>query len=114
MNNNVMPIGNQMSAGWFDFFIVLGAIALVALITLLWAVFIRKAGKPRRKHRHHHATYRERFRKNAAEIRQLVQPQQRTRSERHPLNPTLAETGGLPPVRHEEKSPGQAPPTSQL
>jgi hypothetical protein len=114
MNNKALPIGNQISAGWFDFFIVLGAIALVAFVTFLWAVFIRKPAKPRRKHRHHHASYRERFRKNAAEIRQLVQPRQRKHSEHHPLNPTLAQTGGLPPVREEEISLDQTPPpTSQ-
>jgi hypothetical protein len=69
---------------------------------------------PYRRHRHHHASYRERFRKNADEIRQLVQPRRRQRREHHPLNPTLAQTGGLPPAREEDKSAGQPPPAAQL
>src|SRR5271170_4837025 len=107
MDNNALPVASQMSPGWFDFFIVLVAIALVSLITFLWALFVRKKQTPNRKHRHHRAGYREQFRKNADEIKQLIQPRRRKHSERHPLNPTLAETGGLPPVREEKKLSGQ-------
>jgi len=110
MNDGALPVANQMSAGWFDFFILLGVIVLVSLATLLWALFIRKRKTPHRRHRHHHSSYRERLRKNAAEIKQLVQPRQRKHGEHHPLNPTLAETGGLPPIRDEEKSAGEPPP----
>jgi hypothetical protein len=75
-----------MSAQLFDFFIVAGSIGLVVLLTFIWALFIRKSGKRQRKYRHRH---------------------------RSRLNPTLAETTGLPPVREEEKSSGQTPPTPQ-
>lgn len=35
----------------------------------------------------------------------------RHKNRRH-LNPTLAQVGGLPPIRHEEKPSGQSQPTS--
>jgi FtsZ-interacting cell division protein ZipA len=39
-------------------------------------------------------------------------PRHRHKNRRH-LNPTLAQVGGLPPIRHEEKPPDQPQPTSQ-
>jgi hypothetical protein len=39
-------------------------------------------------------------------------PRRRHKNRRH-LNPTLAQVGGLPPRRHEEKPSGQSRPTSQ-
>jgi hypothetical protein len=113
MNDKVLIAQSQMSAGWFDFLILLGAMVVVALIVLLWALLARKKEMPRHKHRHHRDSYRERFQKNAREIKQLIQPRQRRHGEHHPLNPTLAETGGLPPVREEEKSQGLPPAAPQ-
>jgi hypothetical protein len=113
MNTNALSAASQPSSGWFDFFAVMGAIVLVALATLLWVILVRKKKSPHRRHRHHRPGYRERFKKNADEIKQLVQPRQRRHREHHPLNPTLAQTGGLPPAREEVKSADQPPPTSQ-
>jgi membrane protein implicated in regulation of membrane protease activity len=73
--NNLLPV-------WTDFLIVAGAIILVALAALIWAVFFRK--RSRRRHKN-----------------------------RRQLNLTLAQVGGLPPVRLEEKPPCQPQPTSQ-
>jgi len=39
--------------------------------------------------------------------------QRRRHKNRRHLNPTLAQVGGLPPIRHEEKPSGQSQPTSQ-
>ena len=39
-------------------------------------------------------------------------PRRRHKNRRY-LNPTLAQIGGLPPIRHEEKPFGQPQPTSQ-
>ncbi len=72
--------------GWVDFLIVFLAIGLVAMLALIWAVYFRKKERRRRKHRYH---------------------------QRRKLNPTLADIGGLPPVREEESSSGQTPPTPQ-
>jgi hypothetical protein len=70
-----------------DFFIMLGAFVLVAAGALVWIIFLRKPVRRRRKHRHRH--------------------------ERRSVNPTLAESGGLPPVHKEEKPPPRPPPTPQ-
>jgi hypothetical protein len=75
MMNNPLP-------AWADLLIVAGAIILVALAALVWAVFFHK--RPRRRYKN-----------------------------RRQLNPTLAQVGGLPPVRLEEKPPCQPQPTSQ-
>jgi uncharacterized iron-regulated membrane protein len=69
-----------------NFLLMAGAMLLVASGTLIWYFAFRKGRKPRkRKHRRH-------------------------RRESRALNPTLAQTGGLPPVREEEKTDSAAPP----
>jgi hypothetical protein len=86
--DNELPIMRRMTPGWVDFFIMAGAIALVAIGALIWIFFFRKPGRRRRrKSRHHH--------------------------ERRLPNPTLAQNGGLPPVRQKEKPPDRQRPTSQ-
>jgi len=92
-----------------DSLIVLGAILLVVLALLAWALFFRKnARRPGiRSHRHRRRTgRREEFQKGAAGIKELIQQHQRRRQREHrPVNPTLAETGGLPPIREKEPPP---------
>ena len=79
---------HQMTPEWVDFFIMAGALVLVAIGALIWTFFFRKPGRRRRrKSRHRH--------------------------ERRSPNPTLAQNGGLPPVRQEEKTSGQQMPTTQ-
>jgi hypothetical protein len=67
----------HLTPQWVDFFIMTGAIALVAIGALIWVFYFRKPVRRRRKIRRHH--------------------------ERRVPNPTLAQKGGLPPVRPEEK-----------
>jgi hypothetical protein len=69
---------------WLNFLAMAAGILLVAGGTMVWYVVSRQGRKPRkRKHRHH--------RKHRA------------------LNPTLSQTGGLPP-RKEEKTGAPVPP----
>jgi peptidoglycan/LPS O-acetylase OafA/YrhL len=83
-----LPAIGHLTPEWVDFLIMAGAIALVAIGALIWTFFLRKPGRRRRrKLRHHH--------------------------EHRLPNPTLAQNGGLPPVRQEEKPPGQQMPTTQ-
>jgi peptidoglycan/LPS O-acetylase OafA/YrhL len=82
-----LPAMGRMPPGWVDFFIMVGAFALVAIGALIWLFFLRKPGRRRRKHRHRH--------------------------ERRSPNPTLAQNGGLPPIHHEEKPSRRPPPTPQ-
>jgi hypothetical protein len=63
---------------WLNFLAVAGCMLLGALGVLIWYLFFRK----KRKRRH--------------------KPQHR---EKRPLNPTLAETGGLPPRREPDEPP---------
>ncbi len=80
MNNAL----NRMPPAWTDFFIMAGAFLLILTSALIWLVFFRKTRKRRRKYRHRH-------------------------QHRLPGTTTLAQTGGLPPVRREEKPPGPPP-----
>ena len=102
-----------MPSGLLDVLIVLGVIALVALIVFFWVLSFRKDGKHRRKHHHHHhhhrKDHREQFKKNASGIKELIWRHRRRHHREHrPINPTLAQTGGLPPLRKAEKPPPPA------
>jgi hypothetical protein len=69
---------------WLNFLAMAFAILLVAIASLVFFLLFR--GRPRHR-KHHH----------------------RQRREPRKLNPTLAQTGGLPPVR-KEKNPGAPTP----
>ena len=88
--------------------IIFGAIGLVTLLVLLWAILLRK--KRRRRREHHHAPRHSSRPAEAAETSKdegdPATPEKRRHRRRsgrrhRPRNPTLAETGGLPPVRSE-------------
>ena len=94
-----------------DVLIVLGAIVAMALIVFFCVLSFRKDGKRGHKHHHHHRkSYREQFQTTTGGIKELIrQHRRRSHREHRPLNPTLAQTGGLPPLR-EEKEPPSPPP----
>jgi type VI protein secretion system component VasK len=95
--------------------LIFGALGLVTLLILAWAVFLRKGR--RRRHELHHS---HQHSSKPAEVAQAraeedVPPpsgkRRRRRRSGHshrPRNPTLAETGGLPPIRLE--SPPESEP----
>ena len=85
--DGALPTIGRVTPEWVDFLIMAGAILLVAIGALVWTFFIRKPGRRRRKSRHRH--------------------------EHRLLNPTLAQNGGLPPVRPEGKTSRRRMPTSQ-
>lgn len=66
-----------------EYLIYLGALLVLAGAIFFWALVIRKPRKRKRRHRHH-----------AREQRQ----------------PSLAETGGLPPVRSDTAAPNEPHP----
>jgi ABC-type nickel/cobalt efflux system permease component RcnA len=117
MNDNLLPSGSPLAPGWFDFFIVLGAILLVALAVLIWAIMFHKRGATsshhhrhphRPHHRRRHGSFRDDFQKTTAGIKEIIEKGKRQHHHRHehrPMNPTLAQTGGLPPIREESKPP---------
>jgi hypothetical protein len=108
--------------GWLadsqrEFFAIFGALSLVILLVLYWAIAIRKPH--RRHHRHHHHRHHSHHwgmnpdapleEEDEAEEKRGHKRHRRRRHEHLPRNPTLAETGGLPPIR-TEKPPGASPP----
>jgi hypothetical protein len=86
--DEALPVMHRLTPEWVDFFIMAGAIALVAIGALIWVFFLRKPGRRRRRKSHH-------------------------RHGRRLSNPTLAQNGGLPPVRPEEERSRRQMPTSQ-
>ena len=95
-----------------DWMILLGAILVVAVIVLLWIVASARAR--RRKARREERLQRRRTLKRQANAEPLPKVEsadgrRRRRRKHRPRNPTLAETGGLPPVRDDDQLP-QIPP----
>jgi len=81
--------------------LVFGALLLVVGLVFLWAAFIRKRGE--RKH------YRYPSKTSAEGVTEIRRKKVKKRRKEHrPRNPTLSETGGLPPIR-SEADPGPAP-----
>ena len=89
--------------------LILGAVFLVVVLVVFWVVAFRKQG--RRHSRRHSQTpvSLKRYRREQHEdegLLALVRPKHRRHKHRyHHRNPTLAETGGLPPARAEDTPP---------
>jgi hypothetical protein len=64
---------------WLNFLVIVGCMLLGVIGSLIWFLTFRKKRKRKRRHGHH--------------------------GEKRPLNPTLAETGGLPPKRDPDEPP---------
>ena len=94
---------------------VVGVLLVTSLLVFIWAAFFRSQ---RRRHRHHHYHYPEPSEppapgtapKNQHDTKFLARLKRRRirRREHRSRNPTLAEAGGLPPIRPDEPPP---PPT---
>ena len=94
--------------------LIFGATGLVTLLIVAWAVFLRK--RRRHRHSHHHS-----HRHSSQPVETATAPAdegapspprqgrrwRRQRRKHHPRNPTLAQTGGLPPIRPEGPSEPQ-------
>ncbi len=98
----------QMDAATQEILIILGAVAGVTLLALMWVLVFRKKGgqRSRRHSHHHHHSARESAPEPKTEEEGASEPEtgrkgrrHRRRREHRPRNPTLAETGGLPPLR---------------
>lgn len=94
-----------------ELLILLGAVGAVTALVLIWAVYFRK--KPHR-HGHHHHHHHHQPSADSPEPTEAsmdsgsgvsdgkrYRRKRRRRREHRPRNPTLAETGGLPPLRAE-------------
>ncbi len=70
---------SDLLSEWAGVLIVMGAALLVTLAAMAWILVFRRNARRRHRRRHRHG-------------------------EHHQPNPTLAQIGGLPPVRAEGKS----------
>src|SRR6266404_5286157 len=99
----VVATWRKMEPGTREGLLVFTALVLVILLSVIWAVYFRK---PRRRHhRHYHAEPSTREAPAREPEDDSLSPKsrrtRRRRREHRPRNPTLAETGGLPPARSE-------------
>lgn len=88
-----------------EYLIYLGAIILVTVIVALWIAASRQPLERHRREHHQHSLrrwLRRAFGRSHARKR-------RRRREHRKRNPTLAETGGLPPIRSEAAPPAESP-----
>jgi hypothetical protein len=86
--------------------VLLATFTLLTLMLLLWALFIRRRG-PRRSRYKLHSTAASSRSRNAEGSGPTERPRKwrrRRRRDHRPRNPTLAETGGLPPLRTQGPS----------
>ncbi len=108
LNTDVSPGASRwMGLSLTELMMVLGAVSVVTLCIFIWAAYIRK--RPReRSHRHHHRSHSQAdpngkpasF-ESEQDSERRYRKKRRRRREHRPRNPTLAETGGLPPLRTE-------------
>lgn len=87
------------------FTILFGAVGVVTALILIWAIFIRKR-PDQSSRRYRYRSSRDSTQKgannvgdSAANANGRKEGRRRRRRKQRPRNPTLAETGGLPPVR---------------
>lgn len=80
---------------------LLSAIGVMVLIVLVWAVLVRRPRKQLSSWSQAHRRPEEPPRNGQAVSTHKRRKWRRRRREHRPRNPTLAETGGLPPVRTE-------------
>jgi hypothetical protein len=87
--------------------IFLSSILAVGLVAFAWAVFIRKR-KKRRKHHHRPNTWEQEPVRHQSK-HQHKQSGHTARRAARPMNPTLADVRGLPPVRPDETTNSSQP-----
>jgi len=75
---------DEMISAWAGIVIVMGTALLVTLTAMVWILFFRKNARHHRRRRRQH-------------------------SDPRPSNPTLAQIGGLPPARPDDRLPEEQP-----
>jgi len=107
--NDVIPGGwHWMGLTLKELLILLGAVALVTSMLLVWAVYFRKRPRAHSHHHHHHHSHNQTNSSDSTNQsngeeggQRRYRRKRRRRRDHRPRNPTLAETGGLPPLRSE-------------
>jgi hypothetical protein len=93
-----------LSPGVRECLVIIAALVAVCIAVLIWVVYFRRVR--RRPHGHHHSRHYSQGPATDVVVESEDEPDQprrrkwrRPRREHRPRNPTLSETGGLPPVR---------------
>jgi hypothetical protein len=112
--SDVLAQWRTLSGSMREGLIFFAALTLVAAVVFLWAMYFRRKRRRRREHSHSHrhaeASAREATAEESSDDSSAPAKRRkwrRPRREHRPRNPTLSETGGLPPVRQGEPPNGQ-------
>jgi hypothetical protein len=101
--NDQLLLKNLGRSGTSQITIIFGALGLVVVLLFLFVFVFRKRFLHKRKRHHHH---RQASAPEASEgLHAKRRRWRRPRREHRPLNPTLAQTRGLPPVRDPDTPP---------
>jgi hypothetical protein len=103
---DVIVTWKKVGPGTREGLMVFGALFLVISLILIWAIFVRKPPRKRKYHYHYPST---KSHPNAVDgggsgEAPAKKKWRRRRREHRPRNPTLSETGGLPPIRPDGSS----------
>jgi cell division protein FtsN len=96
----------------YEILATFGSIAAAVIIAVIWAVYysLKKKKRKHHKHRHHHHAKSADAAAPAEDAAETPPPAEEVKTRRkwkrqrrphRPLNPTLAQTRGLPPMRDE-------------
>jgi len=107
------PLGmpsQHPGSGFYQTLVVLGAIAVAIIIGVLWAIRYSKNSRSRNRHRSHR---RKPVTARPGEVGSAGPPNENSKRKKwkemrrphRPMNPTLAQTRGLPPVRDPNTPP---------
>jgi hypothetical protein len=97
-----------LSVSTHESIFLFGVLLALTVALFIWAYFLRRKRNRRRSKRKHSSSSSQ---NNAENVVTLLQGgrrrrrRHRRRREHRPRNPTLAETGGLPPIRPEDQPP---------
>ena len=89
----------------FNLLVFFGSFALLTLALFAWAIVFRK--QPHRHHHHHHRKPAAAAPPDKSSGKGVFARHKHRRKQHRPVNPTLAETGGLPAAR-DPKTPPKA------
>ena len=94
----ILGMGRPVSA-LVEYLIIGGAVVLVTGAVLVWVVGFRKSRRRKRGHRRVHPRPTESLRLGKQRESKTASASGGHRHREYPRHPTLAETGGLPPLR---------------
>jgi hypothetical protein len=98
---DIIVTWKKIGPGTREGLMIFGALFSVISLVFGWAIFVRKRRR-KRKHRYHYPSkdaHRLSQEHADEESRSRKRKWRRRRRDHRPRNPTLSETGGLPPIR---------------